>query len=121
MPNFRKLGFHIMSVTFTKLKENISEDDIEKRRKVIHEKQKENPEAYILGMSGMGLDANRIIIAYHEDYSSYAKFIEKIKNNPLIRVEEVKNFLVDLTDGNHYSGLTLSEVANHLVRAKKKE
>jgi alpha-acetolactate decarboxylase len=121
VPDFGKLGFQIMSVTFTKLKEHISEDDIEKRRKVIHEKQNENPDAYILGMGGMGLGADRVIITYHEDYSSYAKFIEKIKSNPLIKVEEVKSFLVNLATGSHYSGLTLSEVANYLVRNKEKE
>jgi hypothetical protein len=81
------------------------------------------PIANILGMSGMGLDADRAVIAFHEDYSAYVEHLNRIRLHPLVRIEDIKSFLIDLTDKSQYLPLTFSELADYLTynRLQKKQ
>jgi DNA-binding Lrp family transcriptional regulator len=121
IPNFKKLGFQMMSFTLTKLKKQIPEGAIEKTREQVRETLKKNPLAEILGMSGMGLGADRVTVHFHENYSAYAEFMDFIKSNPLVDVRESNSFIVDLEDESHFRTLTFSELANYILKMKREE
>jgi DNA-binding Lrp family transcriptional regulator len=116
VPDHVALGFQIMSVTFARLKEAMSDDDVERARKFAHEMLKKRPTATMMIMNGIGLDADRAVVAFHRDYSDYVEFMTLMKEYPLVVVEEVKSFLVDLLDRSHFQQLTFSPLADYLAK-----
>ena len=118
IPDFSKLGYSIMSIAFAKLKKPISEQELEEVRRQVRQTLQTEPIPTILAMSGMGLDADRVIISFHESYSVYTEYLSKLKQHPLVRVEDTKSFLIDLENRNEYLPLTLSEMAAYVAYAK---
>jgi DNA-binding Lrp family transcriptional regulator len=122
IPDFVKLGFKIMSLTFAKLTGPTSLQVLEETRKDFRKMLDEAPSAYILGLAGEGLDAERTIVAFHRSYSDYTIFMKGIKRHPLVKVEELRSFMVDLTDKTQFQPLTFSALANFIAEmAKRKE
>jgi DNA-binding Lrp family transcriptional regulator len=62
IPDFAKLGFEIMSIDFARLKEPISEEKLKEIRKQVRQTLLKEPESAIVGMSGMGCNADRVIV-----------------------------------------------------------
>ena len=118
IPDFSKLDFSMMSITFARLKEPISEQKLKEVRKQVRQTLQTEPIATILGMGGMGLDSDRVIMAFHENFSAYTEHLDKLKQHPLVKVEEIKSFLIDLTDRSQYLQLTLSELADYITYNK---
>jgi DNA-binding Lrp family transcriptional regulator len=118
IPGLSKLGFGIMSITLAKLKEPISEQKVMEVRKQVRQTLLEEPTPAILAMGGIGLSADRVFIAFHENYSSYTEFLNRLKRHPLVKVEDLKSFLIDLEDRSQFLPLTLSELAKYLKYAR---
>jgi DNA-binding Lrp family transcriptional regulator len=121
IPDFGKLGFQMLSFTLVKLKKQIPEDSVVQTREQVRETLKRNPVGQILGMSGMGLGADRIVANFHEDYSAYVRFMAFIRRHPRVEVGETNSFIVNLAGESHFQTLTLSDVADYLLKMKKKE
>jgi DNA-binding Lrp family transcriptional regulator len=121
IPDFKKLGFDMLSFTFAKLRKQIPEGSVVQTREQVRETLKKNPIGQILGMSGMGLGADRIVVGFHEDYAAYTRFIAFIRSHPRVEVEEISSFIVNLADANQFQSLTLSELANYLLKLKQKK
>lgn len=115
IPDFAKLGFEIMSMDFAKLQEPISEGKLMEIRKQVRQTLQKEPLSTIVGMSGMGCNADRVVVAFHEDYSTYMEYLNKIKQHPLVIVEEIKSFLINLNDRSQYLPLTLSSLADYIA------
>lgn len=124
IPEFSKLGFTLMAVIFTKMKKKISKDFIEGVRKKVREDERSTPSPVMMAVSGMGCDSDRILVLLSKDYSAYNKYINMVKQYPLIEVEGVKTFLIDLSDKDQFLPLTLSTLARYLEKeanTKQKE
>jgi Lrp/AsnC family leucine-responsive transcriptional regulator len=121
IPDFKKLGFSILSFSLTKLKRDVSQEAIEKKRKEMHELLEREPIPEILHMNGMGFGADKVLVAMHADYASYVSFMNRLKANPLLEINQINSFLVNLDDESHFRTFTFSEVANYLLKMKKKE
>jgi DNA-binding Lrp family transcriptional regulator len=121
IPDFKKLGFQILAFSTYELAENASRDEFEEKRKLIREEFKKEPLSYILGMSGMGMKADRMIVTFHEDFSSYLKFLDRVRGDPLVKMGKIDTFIVSLEDKNHFHSLTLSALADFILKMKKKE
>jgi DNA-binding Lrp family transcriptional regulator len=120
IPDFNKLGFQILAVTFTKLKDHFSDEALESKRKEVSETFEKEPIPDILHMTGMGLGAERILLTLHTDYASYVKFMNKLEANPQLSVREITSFMVSLADGKrHFRSLSMSQVANYLLKKKE--
>ena len=65
-------------------------------------------------MNGMGCEADRILISLHEDYASFSTFVRGVKRHPLIKVEELRNFVVNLHDESHFLPLDFSYLADYI-------
>jgi DNA-binding Lrp family transcriptional regulator len=120
VPDFNKLGFQILAVTFTKLKDHFPDEVLKSKRKEVSETLEKEPIPDILHMTGMGLGAERILLTLHTDYASYVKFINNLEANPQLNVKEITSFMVSLADGTkHFRSLSMSQVANYLLKKKE--
>jgi DNA-binding Lrp family transcriptional regulator len=75
IPDFSKLGYKILAITFVKLNKALNQEQIEEVRRI--SKESLNAEALEIVMleRGLGLNSDLVFITYHEDYSSHVKFI----------------------------------------------
>ena len=119
IPNFSKLGFQMLTVVFTKMKKEISQDLIDKVRKGVRENEEKDPSPVLMAMSGMGCDSDRVLVLLSEDYSTYTEYIRMVRQYPLIEVGDVKSFTIDLRDKSQFLPLTLSSLAKYLEKKSK--
>lgn len=119
IPDFYKLGFEIMALTFFKLKKDLSEEEIAKIRKFADEFLKKNPFAVVMAVQGSGLGYDNIVVSLHENYDAFLRFSKATKQVPLAELIDIQSFLVSLS-AKHYQPFTLSAVANYLLTMKEK-
>lgn len=118
VPNFSKIGFEILAFTFAKLTRPLISGDLEKARKDVREFLNKENAPVILGMSGMGCNADRVLVSLHEDYSTYFTFMNFIRSHPLVEVDGVKSFIVNLVDEKHFLPLNLTGIAGYILGSK---
>jgi hypothetical protein len=121
VPDFAKLGFEIASIVFAKLKEPIPEEKLKDIRKQVRKTLWKEPMSNIVAMSGMGCNADRVVVAFHENYSAYTEYLNKIRSHPLVKVDQIRSYLVDLNDRSQYLPLTLSGLADYIAYKKRQE
>jgi len=121
IPDFHKLGFEIMAVTFVKLAKDLSDEELNELRRYSREIEKEENEAILIAMNGMGLGYNGVFISFHKNYSSYLKAIDEVRKVPNIDMSHVESFIINLVGEPHFQPLTLSAIANYLLKLKKEK
>jgi DNA-binding Lrp family transcriptional regulator len=121
IPDFRKLGFELVSVNFVKFKAGTDAERIEKLKNTARQIQTETGLPSLLVMSGMGMGFDRVIIMYHRDYASYAKFKDIMKGAAEGNVEKFESFLAVLDGKNHFQPLSLSSLAKFLSLREARE
>jgi DNA-binding Lrp family transcriptional regulator len=114
IPDYVRLGFQIVSITFAKLSAPVSKQIAEDILKYSHGLEEKNPSATIVAMNGMGCGADSVAIAFHKDYSEYVRFKEFIKTFPHVKVDDVKSFIIDLNDETYWRYLTFLPLAKHM-------
>ena len=117
IPDYSQLGFTMMSITFTKMKEGLTKeiaDDLTKRARNM---MSGYPSALILGNTGMGLDADYVTIALHKDYGEYTKFMSDIRGFPHTNIDETKSFIIDLLGKNQFQHLSFQYLAGYLAKS----
>jgi DNA-binding Lrp family transcriptional regulator len=120
IPDFGKLGFELMSVNLAKMRKEPTEEEYIKIKKSGNEVLKKHPFALVMAMSGRGCGYDRVIIAFHENYTSFLEFMEESRKSPFSEVYDYENFLVGIS-GYHYMPFTLSALANYLSTLKEKK
>ena len=116
VPDFKKLGFQIMTIGLTKMKKEIDPDFIEEVRRKLRENEKKNPSPTLLSISGMGMNSDRVFILLSEDYSTYSKYASMLRQYPLIEMEEISSFMIDLNDESIFMPLSFSSLAAYLEK-----
>jgi DNA-binding Lrp family transcriptional regulator len=116
IPDYVRLGFQIVSITFAKLSEPASKEIFEDILRHSRELEEKNPSPTIIAMNGMGCGADNVAIALHKDYSEYVRFKEYIKTFPHLKVDDIKSFIIDLNDKSHWRYLTFSALAEYLLK-----
>ncbi len=120
VPDFSKIGFPLMSFTFARMKEQIPENAIRKTKEQISEMLGKMCFTYLLSMGGEGYDADRVVLAVHENYSAYSSFLQRIKQHPLVKIDDVKSFIVSLPEASHSPSITFKELAKYVAQKVKK-
>jgi DNA-binding Lrp family transcriptional regulator len=126
IPDFTKLGYHLMAITFATIKVSYAtqiEEIGKTARKVFQESA---PLEIICSARGMGLGYQGIFISLHKDYESYLKFrdwliVLSAKAYNFMDVSTIEGFLISLDDNVHYRNLTFSTLAQHLLTSKEKK
>lgn len=120
IPDFRRLGFNLMSVSFVKYKEGTPASDIAKMRNTARQLETERGLPYLLAMKGMGMNSDSILIMFHKDYSSYFTLRRMMLGAGEGDVANFESFLIDVNDKEHFLPLTLSALAGYLLLEKKR-
>jgi DNA-binding Lrp family transcriptional regulator len=120
IPDFKRLGFQLMSVNFVRYKAGTPESDIAKMRQTARRLEKERGLPYVLVMKGMGLGFDSVLIMFHNNYSSFATLRKMMAGAGEGDVASFESFLIDLNDEGHFQPLTLSALAGYLMLEKKR-
>jgi len=121
VPNFTKLGYEIMAVTFVKLRKVLSPAELDKARKDSVETMKTAPKEIILLERGVGLGSDGTFITLHKNYASYLKFREWLTHFAFLEMTGIESFLVSLKDKIRYKPLTFKTLADHMLASKDEE
>ena len=119
IPDFGKLGFEIVAVTFLRFVKELSGDEFKELRAYSREIETKRSEAILMAMNGMGLGYNRVFISFHKNYASYVKTINEVKTIPNVDPSHVESFLINLIDEPHFQPLTLSAIARYLEKEEE--
>lgn len=119
IPDFSKLGYQLAAITLVKRKEAPSKEELIEMRKKATELEKENRNAVLMAVSGMGFGKDVLFMNFYEDYSAYAKAMSLLGEIPYVKSHEKETFLVDLNDQSHHTLLSMSEIAKHVLTMKK--
>lgn len=119
IPDYSQLGLTLMSITFTKIKGQLSKEILDDYAKRARNTLNKNPSALILGNIGMGCNADYVTIAFHRDYSEYNEFMRDIREFPNVSIDQSQSFIIDLSDKNHLQPLSFHYLAEYLARALK--
>jgi hypothetical protein len=119
IPDFEKLGYQILALTFLKVTNALNKDQIGKVKEVIEKSLKTGPFEVVMLERGLGLDFDAALISYHTDYSSHVKLLEWLKQFDFISLEDTGSFLINLQDQVRYRPFSLSTLANHLLQMKE--
>ncbi len=119
IPNFQKLGYHLLALTFFTWNKAVDESRYEEARKSAMEKAPHVASNVILIERGIGLKYDSFMISLHKDYTSYTELLDEVKKNPYLNAEALGTFIVNLDDKIHYRALTFSTLAKHLLTMKE--
>ena len=114
IPDFKRLGYQIMAVTFFGKQETEKKEERAELRKAVFEMERKTPMANLIVVNGIGLEKGRVAINLYRDYASYTEGINIIKSLPHIDAAEIESFLVDLNDEDNFRMLTMAAAARHL-------
>jgi len=121
IPNFSKLGFTILAITFVKLESALDPQQIDKARKIAKESLEPGPFEIVMLERGIGLGFEGVVISYHEDYSTYTKFLQWLRQFDFLKVDRIQSFLVNLNDEIRYRPWTYTAIANYVSHMKQKK
>jgi DNA-binding Lrp family transcriptional regulator len=97
VPEFEKIGYEILAVTFAKAKTyNVKEigAKAEKAKKWVI-----NHANILFASDGEGLGKDSVMVSVHKDYSKYADFMRDYTVNSADSVADVQSFIVSLKTG----------------------
>jgi DNA-binding Lrp family transcriptional regulator len=119
VPDFKKLGFQMMTVIFSKVKPLTNHETLEKYRAELREEDIKNPKPALMTLIGSGLGFDRVALWLHENYSAYSRSMQMIRQHPLVLAENLESFTVDLCEADHFIPFTFSHLARYLEKKQK--
>lgn len=99
VPEFSKIGYEMLAMTFAKTKA-YSKEDNEKKMNSAQEWVMKHPNIFFAS-EGEGLGRDMVIISIHRDYSKYAEFMRDYTVKFAEFVTDVQSFIVSLKTGKH--------------------
>ena len=117
IPNFHRLGFELMAITFVKLEKPLNKEQMIANREMQDQIFKDMDYSPIMVMNGTGQGYDRVIISFHQNYSSLIKFTTKARMVPYVDTDNIDSFICPL-DENHFQTLTLSVITKKLLNMK---
>lgn len=121
IPDFAKLGYELMSISFINTKNKSGPDENKAVIAAAAEEVDKKVFPDLLIERGLGLGFDGIIITLHRNFSDYTEQMNYTKTRPFVQIDRVESFLVDLKDPVHFRSLTLSVVADDLIKKNKEE
>jgi DNA-binding Lrp family transcriptional regulator len=118
IPDFPKVGYHLLSLTFVKLRKTLSPEDTEKARECTRRGLREVSFGIVMVDRGLGFGYDGAILSFHEDYSGYEKYRAWLKHHSFLDLSAIESFLINLDDVVRYRPLTFAALAQHLLTLK---
>jgi DNA-binding Lrp family transcriptional regulator len=119
IPDFQKLGYEIMAITFVKLGKHLTPEEIEDARQTAKEELEKSLFGVIMLERGLGLKYDGVIVAFYKDYVAYLKQMDVLRQYPFLETSETDSFLISLKDPVRYRPITFKALAEHLLMLKQ--
>ena len=119
IPDFHRLGYEIMALTFIQNEKKSGMEELEDLRTRGRELEKNSAVSALFIMNGIGRDSNRVILSLHESYSSFADFVRLMKQLAAYNVHYVDSFLISTTDKSHSRPLTFAVLGDRIASFKE--
>jgi DNA-binding Lrp family transcriptional regulator len=119
IPDFHRLGYEIMALTFIQNEKKSGMEELEDLRTKGRELEKNSAASALFIMNGIGRDSNRVILSLHESYSSFADFVRLMKQLAAYNVHYVDSFLISTTDKSHSRPLTFAVLGDRIASIKE--
>ena len=119
IPDFRKLGYELVALTFLKLKGSLSHEETQKARETVKERIKESKFPIVMLERGMGLGYDGVLVSVYENYASYTEHMNLLRTYPFLELSRLESFMISLNDRVRYRPLTLALLAEHVLKTKK--
>lgn len=97
VPEFSKIGYEILALTFAKAK-TYDKEEIEEKLKLAQKWVMQHPNI-IFASDGEGIAKDAVIVSVHRDYSKYADFMREYTVVFSDFITDVQSFLVSLKTG----------------------
>lgn len=97
VPEFHKIGYEILSITFAKAKtydKKEVEEELAMAKKWVSERGN-----VLFAADGEGLGKDVVIVSVHRDYSKYADFMRECTVNFSKYISDIQSFIVSLKTG----------------------
>ncbi|MGB9134203.1 MAG: winged helix-turn-helix transcriptional regulator [Candidatus Bathyarchaeia archaeon] len=115
VPDFQRLGYHLMALIFVKLKQGLTAEKIEETRRIAQESLKTGPFEVVMLERGIGLGYDGVFISFHKDYASYLALKDWFKRFTFLELTKLESFLINLDDKVRYRPLTFAALAKHVL------
>jgi DNA-binding Lrp family transcriptional regulator len=114
IPDFRKIGYHLLGLTFIKLKRTLTPKEVDTARKRGEHALGKSRFSIVMLERGLGLGYDGVIMAYYKDYSDYVDHKNVLAAYSFLEISDLQGFLVNLDDEVRYRPLTLETFASLL-------
>ena len=112
VPEFRKIGYEILAITFAKAK-TYDRKEIESKLESAKKWVMQCPNVFFAS-DGEGLGKDNVMFSLHKDYSKYADFIREYTVNFADFTSDVQSFIVSLKTGMIIKPFDLKYLAEDL-------
>lgn len=110
VPNFDKIGYEILAITFAKAK-SYDKQDIKDQLDLAAKWVKDHPNI-VFSSDGEGMGKDVVMVSLHKDYSKYADFMRECTASFSKYVAEVQSFIVSLKTAALCKPFDLTYLAN---------
>ena len=97
IPNFRKMGFEILALTFVKMRSDVIIGETKEKTKKYAAKFPN----VIFASSGKGLGMTGVIISFHRNYTEYHKQLNMLRIDLKEITEDIQTFMVAIGEGEY--------------------
>ena len=95
IPDFAKMGFEILALTFVKMRPGVLvPETIEEAKKYAAK----FPNA-ILSSTGEGLGMNGIVISFHRNFTDYHRQLNQMRNDWKEFLDDIQSFIISVGEG----------------------
>jgi DNA-binding Lrp family transcriptional regulator len=119
IPDFRKLGYELVALTFLKLKGSLSHEETRKARETVRERIKESKFPIVMLERGMGLGYDGLLVSVYENYARYTEHMNLLRTYQFLELSRLESFMINLNDRVRYRPFTLALLAEHVLKTKK--
>jgi DNA-binding Lrp family transcriptional regulator len=120
IPDFSKLGYGMLALTFVRLKEHYAEG-IEKAKMAAREGAQEGRFGSIMLERGIGLGYDGVIVSLYRTYSDYSEHRKAVANFPFVNGSKIDTFIINLHDEVRYRPLSFRNMAKELTTKDKEQ
>jgi len=121
IPNFKKLGYEIVALSFVKFSRMYSPEEVQTTKKATSNLFSEGPAEIFMIERGKGLGCQGVFMSFHKNYSAYVEFEEWIRKTISSDISDIQTFLVNLNDQVRYRPMSFFSLAKHILTCKETE
>jgi DNA-binding Lrp family transcriptional regulator len=119
IPDFSKLGYELMSISFVKMKEQIDDKQAEEIRQRMRKELANSAYVDLTVERGFGLGYDAVFVSLHRNYSEYSQRLNHVKEMGFMNMGSIETFMINLKDEVNYRPLTLKALANKISKTKE--